>query len=219
MSRHAKTVARVLAGVIAALLSFSALARAQGMSSERVYVTASVLGDLKWFSGDPSDPRFNGHDIGGALTIGSSVAPRWDLQLDVDLPRFSRTSRTTSVTFQRSTISMLSVAENQAISVGGLVRFRSAPHGHLQLGYLAGLSFVRVRRDFHSEAPAGTPTALIPRATSSVDFGAAPTLGLDVRIAVTGHLSIVPGIRAAVFSLPDTSGVLLRPRLGIRWSF
>jgi hypothetical protein len=61
---------------------------------------------------------------------------------------------------------------------------------------------------------------LIPRADERVDYSAAPTVGIDARIALSPNLAIVPGVHACVFRFgDDESGFLIRPRVGIRWTF
>ncbi len=194
-------------------------ASAQSRTTERLYVSASLLADIKRFAGDPADPVLDGESLGGGLTIGTTLRPRWDLQVGIDIPGFSATSRDRSVTLGRSEFFLQSVTENRGVSVATLVRFRAAPRGRVQLGYLGGVTLVRLRRDVHTEATDGTPSGLIPRPESRVDYSAAPTIGIDAQIAAGDHLSFVPGVHATVFSLSDTNGLLLRPRFAVRWAF
>jgi hypothetical protein len=194
-------------------------AHAQSAISESAYVTGGAFVDIKRFSGDPGENTLDGNVAGGAIAIGTFVGSHWGVQLGLDVTGFSRTERPRTVTLQKQTFTLTSVAENQVLSVSTLLRFRASEHGKVRLGYLAGLSFVRLHRKFHTEASEGTPNGLIPHAAEQVDFSAAPTVGLDARIALTRHLSLVPGIVACVFRLPADSGVLVRPRIGIRWAF
>ncbi len=187
--------------------------------SGRVYVSASFLGDIKRFAGDPAEPVFDGESLGGGVTVGTSLAPRWDLQLGVDVPQFTTTSRERLVTLQRTVFPLQSVTETQTLSTTALVRLHAASRERIQLGYLAGISFVRLRRNAHTEAPAGTPAGLIPRPDASVSYCAAPTLGIDARIPIGAHLAMVPGLQATVASFSDTSGLIVRPRIGLRWTF
>ncbi|HET7694556.1 MAG TPA: hypothetical protein VFK57_02535 [Vicinamibacterales bacterium] len=203
----------------AILTSFAQAVEAQTPISESAYVTGGTFVDVKRFSGDPTESRLDGTATGATVAVGTSIGSRWDLQLGLDVTGFSRTQRPRNVTFQRETITLTSVAENQVLSVATLLRFRSAAHGRLRLGYLGGLSFVRLHRRFHTDAPDGTPAGLIPRPDERVDYSAAPTVGIDARIAVTEHLSVIPGIHACVFRFADESGLLVRPRVGIRWAF
>ena len=187
--------------------------------SGRTYVGASLIGDVKRFSGDLHEAVLNGETYGGAAVFGTSLYPRWDLQLSVDVPHFTATSRPRDVTMQRNIITLQSVTENQTLSVATLVRLHGVHRGRLHLGYLGGLSIVRLRRDFHTEAPPDTPSSLVPKPASSVAYAAGPTLGIDARIDLVSHLSLVPALHATVFSASDSSGILLRPRMSVRWTF
>jgi hypothetical protein len=210
----------LLSAPIAALLLISGrTAEAQTTIAETAYVTGGVFVDVKRFSGDPSEGILDGEVAGGAIAIGTHIGSRWDLQLGLEIGGFSQTERPRTITFGKETIILTSVAENKVSTVATLLRFRSTPHGRVRLGYLGGLSFVRLHRMFHTEAPAGTPPGLIPKPDERVDYSAAPTVGIDARIAINDHLSIVPGIYACVFRFVDESGVLVRPRIGVRWAF
>lgn len=194
-------------------------AHAQTAIAESAYVTGGVFADVKRFSGDPTEATLDGNAAGAAVAVGTSIGSHWDLQLGLDVTGFSRTERPRAVTFQKDVLTLVSIAENQVLTVATMLRYRAAPHKRVRLGYLGGLSFVRLHRRFHTGAPDGTPSALIPRAEERVDYSAAPTVGLDARIALTAHLSLVPGLYACVFRLSDESGVLVRPRIGLRWAF
>ena len=208
-----------LAATSALLLVPAPAAEAQSPIVESAYVTGGTFLGVKRFSGDPTEGVLNGEATGGAIAVGTSIGSRWDLQVGLDVTGFSETRRPRDITFQRDTITLTSVAENQVVSVATLLRFRAAPRGRLRLGYLGGLSFVRMHRRFHTDAPDGTPTGLIPRPDERVDYSAAPTVGIDARIAVSDHLSVIPGIHACVFRFADESGFLVRPRIGVRWAF
>jgi hypothetical protein len=202
-----------------ALVACAETAQAQTAVAERAYVTGGVFVDVKRFSGDPTEGILDGEAAGGAVAVGTFIGSRWDLQLGLDMGGFSRTERPRTITIGKDTFSLTSIAENKVVSVTTLLRFRATPHGRVRLGYLGGLSFVRLHRKFHTEAPDGTPPGLIPKPDEQLDYSAAPTVGIDARIAINDHLSLVPGIYACVFRFGDESGVLVRPRVGVRWAF
>ena len=194
-------------------------ASAQSAIAESAYVTGGVFVDIKRFSGDPGEAVLDGSVPGGTVAVGTHIGSAWDLQLALDVPGFSRTERPRVITFQKETFTLTSVTENQALSVATLLRYRAKPHGRLRLGYLGGLSFIRLHRRFHTEASEDTPPGLIPKNDERVDYSAAPTVGIDARIVLSPHLAIVPGIHACVFRFGNESGILVRPRVGVRWSF
>jgi hypothetical protein len=218
MPRHLECFVLSLTA-IALVAAAASPAQAQSAPTGRTYVSASVFADIKRFSGDPAEPLLDGETMGGGLTIGTGLAPRWDLQVGLDMPRFSATSRERSVTLGRTEFVLQSVTENRGASVAALLRFRGASRGRVQLGYLGGLTFVRLRRDVHTEAEEGTPAGIIPRPESSVDYAAAPMIGIDARIELGRHLALVPGVHATVVSVSETNGLLVRPRVAIRWEF
>lgn len=203
----------------AGLFGLCAPAHAQPPARRGTYVGASLIGDIKRFSGDVTETVLDGQASGGGVVIGTALHPRWDLQLGVDVPRFTAASRDRKVTFQRKVITLQSITENRTVSVATLLRFRGARLGRVEIGYLGGLSFVRLERDFHTEAPPNTPSSLIPRPAASVAYAAGPTLGIDARLDLASHLSVVPALHATAFSASDMSGVLLRPGVSLRWTF
>ncbi len=212
--------ARHVAIVTLACLGLTAVCgTAHAQDSVSAYVGGGVIGDIKRFSGEVADPLLDGEAVGVSVHVGTTLHPRWDLQLGVDVPRFTTTSRERNVTFQRRIITLRSVTDNRTLSVATLVRYRGATFGRLQLGYVGGLSFLRFRRNYHTDAPEDTPAALIPRPDASVAYAAAPTLGLDARIDLSSHLSVVPAVHTMVFRVPNESGVMLRPRVSLRWTF
>jgi len=207
------------AGCAVLLIGHARPADAQPQSTGGAYVSVSALADIKRFSGDTDTNVLDGQAFGGAVAIGASVTPRWDIEAGIDVPRFSDDVRSRSVTLRREIITLESSVKNRAIAFTTLIRYRTAPRGRVQIGYLGGLSFVRLQRRFDTQAPLGTPASLIPKPQQLVDYGAAPTVGVDARIAVAGRLAIVAAVHASAFTLRDVSGVLLQPRIGVRWTF
>ena len=209
-----------LAGGCAAVIIVAARpAAAQTQQPESMYVTVSALADIKHFSGDPATNVLDGNAFGGSVAFGTSLSARWDLEAGVDASGFTDVSKPRTVTIRRSVITLQSRTRNRATSFAALVRYHAAPRGRLQIGYLGGLLFLRLERQFDTEAPADTPASLIPKALALVDYGAAPVVGVDARITVAAHVAIVPALQASAFQFHDVGGVLLRPRIGVRWTF
>jgi hypothetical protein len=202
----------------AILLCVARQASAQSQSGERLYVTVSGLVDVKRFSVDGGSSVLDGTTGGLSVAGGVRLAPRWDVELNLDLPASTTDSEFRGLAIGRTMVQLELKTRNRALTTAALVRFRGAQHGRLQLGYIAGLSIIRFERRFEVTAP-GVPASLIPRSRDAVDYRAAPTIGVDVELTLTRHLSIVPGFHASVFSLQETSALLLRPRGGVRWTF
>ena len=79
-------------------------------------------------------------------------------------------------------------------------------------------AFVRLRRNVQLSRR-GDPPGISHRHELGVDYAAAPTIGIDARIELGPHLSLVPGVHAAVVSVSETNGLLVRPRVAVRWEF
>ncbi len=192
---------------------------AQTALSDRVYIGGSLLVDLKRFSGDPTDNVLDGESVGVSLTLGTAGGPRWDVEVGLDLPRSTQAVRERSVILGRSTAEIQSITDNRAVSATALVRFRPTRRGRVQLGFLAGITILRVRQHFEALAPDSIPASFIPRPVESVDYGAGPTIGGDGRVDLGTHLALVSAIHVTTFGAGEVSGLLMRPRVGVRWTF
>jgi hypothetical protein len=184
-------------------------------------VGAGVLADVKRFSGDPSVPTLDGQAIAGAVTAGSSLSDRWDIEIGIEVPAStSHLEPHPVVVGKAGTITLQDRIQNRVIAVPVLIRFRGASYRRVQVGYLFGLSVVRLDRQFDTLAPAGTPAALVPKTHEELGYGAAPVLGFDARIAITDHLAVVPSLRVEALNVvTQVSGILIRPQAGLRWTF
>jgi len=209
----------LLAAACVLLVGHARVADAQTQQPGGTYVSGSALSDLKDFSGDPSTDVLGGQGFGGAVAVGSSFASCWDVEVGVDAPRFTEDIQSSTVTIRRQLITLESRTKNRTLSVSALIRYRATSGKRLKIGYLAGLSFLRLQRRFDTQGPDGTPDVLIPRPQELVDYGPAPTLGVDVRFPITLRLSIVAAVHATAFAFREVSGVLVRPRIGVRWQF
>jgi hypothetical protein len=214
-----RDVTRLYLVVATLLLTAPGVARAQQPAADRIFVGASLFGEVKRFSGEPGEALLDGNTIGVGLVVGTAVHPRWDVQLGVDIPRETSTARERIVTLGKNSYTLQSITANRTLSVGALVRLRGRRLGRVQFGYLGGISFIRLRRDAHTEAGEDVPSGLIPRPVSFIDYSAAPTLGFDARIILSEHLSLLPGIHATIVNFEPDSGILLWPRVGVRWRF
>ena len=90
--------------------------------------------------------------------------------------------------------------------------------------YLGGLALVRTSSELSFGGSLGSvggrPGAGIPRFEQSlVSYGAAPAVGLDVRVSMTDRLRLVPGLRLLVVDEGGRSGWITRPSIGLQWTF
>jgi hypothetical protein len=200
------------------VLALPVRAAAQG-TTEHAYAGGSLFADVKWFSGQDGDKPFDGHAAGAGLVAGVPLGSRWDIEARFDVPGFTETTRQHEVTYKRSIIVLKSTVRNRILSGGVLVRVHEVNHGRVSIGYLGGISMLAFRREYSSTGPADTPASLVPRPYKTTDFGAAPTLGVDVRIAFWRRVALVPEVQVTAFRFTDMSGLFVRPRLGLHWKF
>jgi hypothetical protein len=191
---------------------------AQPAPRGNVYAGGSLLFEIKRFSGDRADNVLDGESLGLTLALGSAVAARWDAEVDVDVAPSTENVREQSVILGRSTIPIQSITTNRAVTVAALLRFRPPRRGRVQFGYLAGMSIVSFRRHFKTLAP-DVPSSLVPLPSESLDYAAAPAIGVDAQVDLARHLAIVPGLIVTAFDAEDSGGLLLHPRVGVRWTF
>ncbi len=208
-------------GLVILITVLSSSVHAQTGAGGNVFVGGAVFEDIKRFSGDPATDNLSGQAAGGAVSVGTALTPRWDIELGLEVPARTVNLQPHPVVVNKSTTIVLQDrVQNRPVTVPVLIRFHSEARRRVQLEYAAGLSIVRLRRDFDTLAPAHTPAALIPKAHTTLGYASAPVLELDARIEITNHLDLVPAISASVFNVEAQVGaVLIRPRVGLRWTF
>ena len=187
----------------------------------------------------------DGTAAGGGVRVGTFLHPLWSLELAVDAgSRATNAFRNPYelMTTRSSTLRLPELSNATSfLTVSTVVGFHPAKMGRLQLGYLGGLALVRGRYettfpDFSFvpiELPfiadlgsiTGFPSFRLPapsmtaRTLSRIDNSTGGVMGFEAAIDVTEHLSVVPGVRAIVFSNVGQSVFLIRPEVGARWSF
>jgi hypothetical protein len=97
--------------------------------------------------------------------------------------------------------------------------------GRAELAVLAGVGFSRVvqNTDYSISGPPQL-LALIPIAQRSyrtriIDYGVGPLVGAEVRIRMTDHVALTPGIRVQSLGNNLAPGLLLRPAVALGWTF
>jgi hypothetical protein len=88
--------------------------------------------------------------------------------------------------------------------------------------YLGGIGFHRTEQDVDYEFGGGrlspVPIGIVPVPSytlESVTYSVHPMVGLEARIGMSDHLDLVPGVRLHGV----TGGWLLRPAVGLAWTF
>jgi hypothetical protein len=181
---------------------------------------------------------------GGWFRAGGWLHPRWTLELGIDASSTTRVKTTDDVIIQifpPPTGQFDLEATTKFTSATVAVGYHPPPMKKIRLGYLAGFSFIHARHtDEYLDSPSltigsdfsfgltgsigGIPTTPILRFTEATrvttqNIGAF-ALGFEAAFDVADHVAVVSELRASTFSSAGGAGTfLIRPGVGVRWSF
>ena len=198
------------------------------------------------YPGNQDDSSMDATGAGGGLRIGTFLHPRWSLELAIDIG--SRTERVlpnpyVSILAIYPTLRVPELATStRFLTVSTVIGFHPAKIGRIQLGYLGGFSFVRGIHE--SELPDfcsplglngfgcssfsfndGLAPVIFPprpirfRTVKRADHSAAAIVGFEIVIDLTSRIAAAPGIRTLAASMQGEGVFLIRPEIGVRWSF
>jgi hypothetical protein len=187
--------------------------------------------------------------IGGSLRVGTWLHPRFTIELGIDAASTTSVDTTGEIIIQifppppKSEFDLQSSTKYTSVAV--VLGYHPPPVKRVRLGYLAGFAFVHERNladyldsptasigsDFSSSISftgssigdiLGRPTAIrfTKAQRDTRQNSGALVLGFEAAVDVSTHLAIVPELRATTFSSVSGPGVfLIRPGIGVRWSF
>ena len=220
-------------------LSICALFGVRTASAQSPYVGISLIGDIVRTSHAEGSfdggPQGSGESIGFGVKIGAPVAANWGVELEFVRPSEIEGSgspvypllpspltvgdpaiiTTLLGSLPSTTIfpSPVRVETRDRYTTLSTVAWASQDlSDRVSLIYLGGVAFNRSEHEY------GVSYNIPIRPISSqrtINYGVRPVVGLESRIAMTDHLSLVPGIR--LVGLQDAW--LFRPAVGVRWSF
>jgi hypothetical protein len=182
---------------------------------------------------------------GGSFRVGTWLHSRWTLELGIDAASTTRVKTTDDIIIQifppppASQFDLEAATKFTSATVA--VGYHPPAMKRVRLGYLAGFAFVRARHtDEYLDSPSaaigsdfsfsfsgstggsiGTPIVRYTEATreTTQNIGAF-TLGFEAAFDVADHVAVVPELRAMTFSSVGGPGTfLIRPGVGVRWSF
>lgn len=175
-----------------------------------IFVSGGVLADHKRFSGNSTDATLNVTTAGGGAGVGYQGSERWDVRGEVEV------GGTTTVTqaLVRTVTAFQSRTRNQITAVSALAGYSPGTGARVRFTVLAGISFLHVETQFDS-----IPAGLVVTPHTDIDNVVAPTVGLEVPLALSSHVRVVPAVRATAFNLHTSgmNGFALRPSVAVRW--
>jgi hypothetical protein len=110
--------------------------------------------------------------------------------------------------------------EQQHQSLSALAWVKHDAGDRVELSYTGGVAFVRseFEREFSID-PRILALLIAPAALSTVDLGVAPIVGVDADIEFTDHTALTAGVRLQGLANSGRNGWLVRPAVGVRWTF
>ena len=190
----------------------------------------------------------DGTGAGGGLRVGTFLHQRVSLELAIDAGTATSADVPDPYVILAiyAPVPLRNMkATTRFLTVSTVLGYHPPARRRLRLGYLAGFSFVRstYKTDYpsyilplaiFSESGAAGSTSrspisptIYPPPNLTIDtlteqnLTTGAILGFEAAIDVTRRLAVVPEIRALAFSTPNNGpGVfLIRPGVGLRWSF
>lgn len=231
-----------------AVLMFGVLLLASPVTAQSTYVGASFLGEFARYGGidldndaarDVSttidDVTRDGESIGFDLRVGRGLGEHWGLELgfarggtidNVQTQRISLSGRNPGVILPGlPSLPILPIPDieferrfsQQQTTFDTVVWFRQDLTDRVGLIFLGGASFNRLSTE-QSLRLTDDRLAIyttLPAAIETVSYGVGPVAGADAAIGFGTHAAITAGVRLHALS----GGWLIRPGVGVRWSF
>lgn len=217
-------------GLLAGVLAGASPAGAQ--SGLRPYAGGSVG------SFSVSADAVEGSSVAGGFFAGVALAKYADVEFEVVVPAstFTRTYTGTSVSFappgaspaERERLSVITrFDQEREVSAGlSVVVVIHPPAGQrITPGLIVGVTSQRAH-DRTAYTPIAIPAgvdpqhpAVVARTESSARNIGGPTIGAQLAIAITPHLSVVPDVRYDYGSIGDEINNTLRATARIQWRF
>ena len=213
------------------------LAAASPAAAQSTYVGASLVGDVARFNKIVSDEDDLGGLIGGAfnddgtalgfnLKVGRGITDRWGVEFE--FARSGEFENRTSLGLPalipqrldlRVPIEFEFASERTHMSLGALAWVRQELGDRVDLSYLAGVAFSRVESELEYDGPriAIFPPVSIP-GYETIFYDVGPTVGVEAAFKF-GSAAVTGGVRLQSAGGNSGTGWLIRPNVGMRWTF
>jgi hypothetical protein len=206
------------AGLLLVFIAWTATATAQSVD-HAVFIDGAVFGSSFWRSqtelADVTPPNvdLNGTVIGGGVAVGAWLTPRISARLELAFPAdLSRASEISRSAPQGVIITSRSEASQRERTAAALLAYHTVRRHGIQLGYVAGVSFLFLtEQDTYSTtaSPPMTYTYALPENFTRNSYGTTAEVGIDADIILGGRFSIVPQVRLV-------GDVSVRPGIALR---
>jgi hypothetical protein len=223
-------VARARAGEISSmafnpvLLSLVALlvfGRTPAYGQTRLFAETSAL-----FDQDPTHLRPVDAEPALGLGVGLSLANHYSVRFNVEIPQFHERTISSSTRVRDQVLSTTTTESTRTISYSVLAGRSIQASARLRAGVLYGGSLTdRPSRQVRSDDVSTLDGTLIQHKSVDQRFFErtfAVTLGVEITIEITDHLSLVPSLRFHYYPpgfLDTSSPLITRGGVGARWRF
>jgi len=159
----------------------------------------------------------SGTTAAATFTAGVFLAPRWNVRFELSLAGTVDVSTSTST----EVITQTTLGERQRHTGSVLVGYLAPPRGRVQVGYFAGLAFIRERQRLRLNTELITPLPLPPpdtffaTETEVTALRQGPQVGIEAVIDLAPKIAVVPAFSAIAFS----GTWLLQPGVSVRVRF
>ena len=229
---------RVLCAFVGGLLAAPAWAQSPYVAGA---IGAEIVRSTSVKSPGSTFDSGNGESWSGAIRVGTLVAPRFGVELeflrpgaiDGDGPVYIAADIPRAVVGRLVADGLVADAaifpiisqqtRARATTVSTLAFARQAVGERVDLVYLGGLGFSRVVHEIEFGIPrsllaAGRPVVPSYR-TCTTQYGVGPIVGAEARIGMTEHARLVAGVRLHALGQSLMDGWLVRPSVGLAWTF
>jgi hypothetical protein len=227
----------------AAIIGGACTAEAQG-----VYVGGAVAAEAvrtsSTKSGGTTYDNGSGDALAGAIRVGTNISDRFGVELeffrpgaiehDGDLPYYlpaldvpvpiDRGLTATAIPGLSPSLPFFVSQRTRlrATTTSALLFVRQPLGGRVELVYLGGVGFSRVVREIDYDTRSViiriAPT-ILPAFTRATQYAAGPVVGAEVRAGMTEHAQIVAGLRVHTLGQSVVDGWMIRPSVGLAWTF
>jgi len=229
------------------LVVIASLLGAGNAWAQSVYVGAAVAAEVvrtsSLKSGGTTYDNGSGEAFAGAIRVGTFLTERVGVELeyfrpgeidsDAGGPIYLTDYSTTTFSFTDSLIGGGSAPSYPIVSqsmrvrtstTSALLTARQRLGGRIELVYLGGVGFSRVVREIEY----GFPRLSIPVPAASViqnyttrttQYAAGPVVGIEMRAGMTDHAQLVAGLRVHTLGQSAVDGWMIRPSVGLAWTF
>jgi opacity protein-like surface antigen len=224
---------------VLALLAIGAPAAAQS-----TYIGGSLVFDIASFDQveyDDDLPRItgtatsvDGEAVGFNLRIGRALGERWGLEFEFARSGQFENQESYGLPFLTDfgilppELTILPIpefqfeieSEQRYTSYGALAWVRQNLGERVDLTYLGGVMFnhAEVEQDVRLTDPRLIQWVPIPE-TSVIEYSISPAVGIDAGFKLGDAAAITAGLRLHGVSASGRTGLLLRPNVGVRWTF